>query len=109
MATNLTEVENIIQLFIDHIQKEKYISKVYLYGSYAKGFAGQWSDIDIAVVSPDFSPDLLQERIRLMKLALLVDARIEPSPFRPEDFTQDNPLVHEIHESGIEIETKGSS
>ena len=109
MATNVTEIESIIQNFIDHIQKEKHISKVYLYGSHAKGFAGKWSDIDIAVVSPDFSPDLLQERIRLMKLAIRVDDRIEPSPFRPEDFTQDNPLVHEIYESGIEIDIKDAA
>jgi hypothetical protein len=38
-----------------------------------------------------------------MKLALRFDDRIEPRPFRPEDFTPDNPLVNEIRTSGIEI------
>ena len=89
------------------MSKEKHILKAYLYGSYAKGVAGQWSDIDLAIISPDFSEDLLEERIELMKLALRVDDRIEPSPFRPEDFTRDNPLVDEISKSGIEIPLEG--
>jgi uncharacterized protein len=54
-------------------------------------------------VSPDFSKDLLSESIFFMNLALLVDDRIEPSPFRPEDFNTDNPLVNEISASGIAI------
>lgn len=77
--------------------------KVFLYGSHAKGIAGEWSDIDLAVVSPAFSEDLFEERIRLMKLSLGIDKRIEPSPFRPEDFNENNPLVNEINKSGIEI------
>jgi len=32
-----------------------------------------------------------------------VDLRIEPHPFRPEDFTPDNPWVAEILRSGIKI------
>ncbi len=105
MASISPEIEEIIRKFIALIQKERRLLKVFLYGSYAKGIAGKWSDIDLAVVSPDFSEDLFEERIKLMKLALGVDDRIEPSPFRPEDFSQNNPLVNEISESGIEIET----
>jgi len=58
--------------------------------------------MDLAVVSPDFSEDLFEERLRLMKLALEVDDRIGPNPFRPEDFDINNPLVNEINNSGIE-------
>ena len=108
MASISPEIEEIIHKFIALIQKETRLLKVFLYGSHAKGIAGKWSDIDLAVVSPDFSEDLFEERIKLMKLALGVDDRIEPSPFRPEDFNQNNPLVHEISESGIEIETNHS-
>ncbi len=79
------------------------MTKAYLYGSHAKGSAGKWSDIDVAIVSPDFSEDLFSERVFLMKLALLVDDRLEPSPFRPEDFTRDNPLVNEISNTGVEL------
>ena len=107
MAQKLTDIESNIHTFISSVSKDKHILKAYLYGSYAKGLAGQWSDIDLAIISPDFSEDLLEERVELMKLALRVDDRIEPCPFRPEDFIRDNPLVDEISKSGIEIPLEG--
>ena len=103
MATILPEIEKIVRRYIALIQKERRVSKAYLYGSFAKGIAGEWSDIDLAIVSPDFSQDLFEERVLLMKLALDIDERIEPNPFRPEDFKQENPLVAEISVSGIEV------
>lgn len=106
MVDNLYEIKKIIKIFLSDVRKDKQVLKAYLYGSYAKGVAGKWSDIDLAIVSPDFSEDLFEERLRLMKLALKVDDRIEPSPFRPEDFDINNPLVHEINSYGIEIELK---
>lgn len=36
----------------------------------------EWSDVDIAVVSPDFSEDLFEERIMLMKIAIGIDDRL---------------------------------
>ena len=103
MATIPSEITECVQRFIDHLRKERHIAKAYLYGSHAKGTAGKWSDIDLAIVSPDFSEDLFSERVYLMKLALSVDDRLEPSPFRPDDFTRDNPLVNEISSTGIEL------
>ena len=107
MATITPEIEGIIHVFIALLQKESRVLKVFLYGSHAKGTASEWSDIDLAVVSPDFSEDLFEERIRLMKLGLAIDERIEPSPFRPEDFDGNNPLVNEIRESGVEVNIRG--
>lgn len=106
MATITPEIEAVIRRFIDLVQRENRILKIFLYGSHAKGFASKWSDIDLAVVSPDFSEDLFEERIRLMKLGLGVDERIEPVPFRPEDFDDNDPLVHEIRKSGVEVITE---
>lgn len=106
MARISPEIEKVIYKFIGLIQKETRILKVFLYGSHAKGIGGKWSDIDVAVVSPDFSEDLFDERIKLMKLALDVDERIEPSPFRPTDFDENDPLVSEINRAGVEIELK---
>jgi len=106
MAAVLPEIEEIIRRFIARVREQRKVSKAYLYGSYAMGTAGKWSDIDLAIVSPDFSDDLFEERVSLMKLALSIDDRIEPSPFRPEDFNIDNPLVNEIFAHGIEISTE---
>lgn len=103
MAKILSEIESIARSYVRLLNQERRIDKAYLYGSYAKGSNNTWSDIDLALVSPDFSEDLFQERIHLMKLALQVDDRIEPTPFRPDDFDEVNPLVTEICRYGIDI------
>jgi len=78
-------------------------SKVYLYGSYAQGNYKKDSDIDLAIVSNDFSGDVIDDQLLLMKLRRKVDTRIEPHPFVEEEFSMDNPFVKTIIETGEEI------
>ena len=89
--------------FLEAIRKRVRIETAFLYGSYVRGVRKEWSDIDLAVVSPDFSADLFEERIALMILAAKIDDRIEPHPFRPEDFNEQNPVVDEIRRSGLQV------
>ena len=65
---------------------------VYLFGSYAKGTQTALSDIDVAVVSQDLSDDRFEELVRLLKISSEIDIRIEPVPFRPEAFVDEDPL-----------------
>jgi len=76
------------------------IDSAYLFGSFARGTEHKWSDIDIAVISSDFSDDSFEESVRLMILSHDVDTRIEPVPFRPERFIDENPLAWEIKKTG---------
>jgi predicted nucleotidyltransferase len=76
------------------------IKSAYLFGSYAKGTEHEWSDIDIAIISPDFAYNRFDERVRLMKLSYDIDTRIEPIPFRPERFIDEDPLAWEIKKTG---------
>jgi predicted nucleotidyltransferase len=76
---------------------------VYLYGSQAMGSARPWSDIDVAVISPDFSENLFQDRLALMRWAAEIDDRIEPQPFPPERFGPNDPLASEISHHGIRL------
>ena len=103
MVKKQNKINESIKHFIAEIQKQYRIQAVYLYGSNAKGKTSIWSDIDLAIISPDFSDDLFEERLKLMKLAVNIDDRLEPHPFRSEDFDITNPLVHEIREHGIHI------
>ncbi len=75
-----------------------------LFGSYVKGTAGKWSDIDIALVSRDFTGIGFNDRKKVNPFLIKVDSRIEPHPFKPEDFTEDNPFVKEILKEGIDIQ-----
>ena len=103
MAQGDDDVRKIVRHFLDEIQKTHKVELAFLYGSYAKGAANKWSDIDIAIVSPDFSDDLLEERLALTKLAIPIDDRIEPKPFNMRSFDPNDPLVYEIIKNGIQL------
>jgi predicted nucleotidyltransferase len=51
-------IEVNVRKFLTEAGQWRRIKAAYLYGSYAKGLASKWSDIDIAVISTDFSEDL---------------------------------------------------
>jgi predicted nucleotidyltransferase len=103
-SSSITTVERIIEEYIGRVRQSGISpTQVYLFGSFAKGNDDEWSDIDLAVVSADFSTNGMEEQLRLMRLRWDVDVRIEPHPFRPEDFTPDNPWVAEILKSGVKI------
>ena len=76
--------------------------QIFLFGSYAKGNYHTDSDIDIAVVFDDFA-DSMEIQLELMRLRRKVDSRIEPHPFKMQDFNVSNPIVHEIITYGQEI------
>ncbi len=103
MAERNADVEKILKHFLDEVQHKYRIVGAYLYGSFAKGTSNKWSDIDVAIISPDFSDDLFEERLNLMKLAASIDDRIEPKPFKKELFDPNDPLVDEIQKSGIQL------
>ena len=81
-----------------------HVVDAYLFGSYAKASYSKWSDINLAIISPDFSDDRFEERLKLMRIASHIDNRIEPVPFRPDNFSEDNPLAWEIKRHGIKVE-----
>jgi predicted nucleotidyltransferase len=81
-----------------------HVEFAYLFGSYAKGTPDEWSDIDMAIVSRDISEDRVEERIRLTRLSSRIDSRIEPVPFSPATFVDEDPLVWEIKRGGIRID-----
>ena len=80
-----------------------HIHNAYLFGSHAKGYAQRGSDIDLAVISPDLSGDWLDDFCFLTRIADDIDPRIEVIPFRPKEFTDNNPLVWEVKTTGIPL------
>ena len=103
MAQIAPEVIASVERFLAVLRQRLRIDAAYVYGSQAMGSACPWSDIDVAIISPDFSDDLFQERIALMQWAAEVDDRIEPQPFTPERFGPNEPLASEISRSGVRL------
>lgn len=80
------------------------VKQMILFGSYAKGTAKPWSDLDICVVSPAFGKNSYDERVKLAKLTLGVDTMIEPHPYHPRDLANPyDPLAAEIRRNGKQI------
>ena len=84
--------------------KEKIdVKHVYLYGSYVKDDYTPGSDIDVAIVGYDFSGDLVEDTLMLMKIRRKIDNRIEPRPFKTSEFNASNPLAREIMNTGVKV------
>ena len=79
------------------------INRAYLYGSYAQGVPQLDSDIDIALVSSDFTGNRAEDWDRWIRFRRNIDLRIEPVFYRPDDFIDDDPLVWQIKQTGIKI------
>ena len=103
MAEIPDPVARSVERFLAAVRRLRRLDAAYLYGSRTRGAASEWSDIDLAIVSPDFSSDAFQERLLLMRLAVEVDDRIEPHPFRPEDFNASDPLAAEVRRTGVRV------
>ena len=110
MVTISNEIIEKIQMFLHNVSASGlHIERALLFGSYTKGTANMWSDIDVAIVSKDFTGVGFYDRKRVNPFLIKIDSRIEPHPFRPEDFTEDNPLVNEILKDAIEITLNSES
>lgn len=97
------DIKNIINKFIDLVSDEFPLTTVYLFGSYASGNALNHSDVDLAVVSDKFEGSRFFDKKKLNKYILKASIDLEIHPFRTEDFTEDNPFVKEILQTGQKI------
>ena len=97
--------KKVVEKYAEKLKAENYpFSAVYLFGSRAKGEAGKWSDIDVAVVSDKLKRNRDKNRFLLWDLRMDVDTRIEPHGFTVKDFQDVNdPMVYEIKKTGIKI------
>lgn len=82
MVKTKTELNKIIKYFISNLKKKIRISYVISFGSYARGNPRPYSDIDVAVISPDFNE---MDEIKAMQFLSLEakdsEALIEPISF----------------------------
>lgn len=95
------DVEKAVTRFLEEVEGSGLrLVAAYLYGSHAEGTARPDSDIDVALISGDFSGDLLEDHRRIVDALLRSDSRIEPIRFRPEQFCDEHPLIWEIKKKG---------
>jgi predicted nucleotidyltransferase len=99
-----SKVTFIIKRFIDELEKNNIpIKEAILFGSYAKGNYHDWSDIDLALVSDAFEGERFRDRNKIRRIKLEISCDLETLPYRPEDFTTDDPFVQKIIETGMRV------
>jgi uncharacterized protein len=99
------KTDKIIRQFISTVanQTPGFVT-AYLFGSFAKNNQRPESDIDIALIIDNLKDsDKFDVQVQLMLLASKFDTRIEPHPLSRQDLISDNPFIHEIKKTGIEI------
>lgn len=99
------EVKKIVKKYAEVLRENNFpFVAVYLFGSYAKGKVKKTSDIDVAVISKKLERNFLKNEIKLSKLSLKVNSKIEPHGFTPRDFKYDlDPFVLEVKNTGTKI------
>jgi len=99
-----SKVTSIIKRFINELEKNNIpVKEAVLFGSYVTGNYHNWSDIDLALVSDSFEGERFRDRNKIRRIKLEISCDLEPLPYRPEDFTTDDPFVKKIIETGIRV------
>ena len=96
-----------VRRFLDYLRGQIVVERAILYGSSARGQTHAESDIDLAVLSPDFADLDLFSRLRLLlRAAWKAGAEwIEPIGYTPQEFdaSQSGTFVREIKSHGIVV------
>lgn len=98
-------IKKIIRDFIKAVKaRDIKVEAVYLFGSHAQKKADKNSDIDVAVISPDFGRDFFDECVLLKEISEQVDYDLSPRAYSIDEFkkaTKGDFLYQEIITKGI--------
>lgn len=105
LERRIADLTEVTRRFIAELQRDIRVEKVFLFGSYANHCEHDYSDIDIAVISPDFEGGTERDYLILGRAALKVHPLIEARPYRPEDLMNLSPVdfLAEIVRTGLVI------
>jgi predicted nucleotidyltransferase len=103
MVASTTEVEASISDFARRLEGGVSVEAVILYGSYANGRPHEYSDIDVAVISPDFEGVPMWRRQEIIaSLTLDRDRRLAPIGYPSSEYRNPGPhsFLREIIRTG---------
>ena len=107
MSETRRQVTTLIRSYIAALEARGIpVERVILFGSHAGGRPQEWSDIDIAVISPKFDALLLLERYEQLGLAnRKLQAPLDVVGFSPSQETHCEPgsFLAEILRTGVTI------
>lgn len=105
MVASTDFIFRIIDQYIHELKSNHIpVQQAILFGSYVNGNPREESDIDVAIISTAFSGNRFDDRRKILPLRRKIDSRIEPIPFRPDDFENGGTLAEVIKKTGIVLE-----
>jgi hypothetical protein len=105
MAVDSVELRRFIDEYVARLRQLVRVDCVYLFGSYAKGTPRERSDVDLAVVSPDFGESLFQDVRALAAGRWDPRSRICPLPFPRREWEElpEGSFLREVIRTGREV------
>jgi predicted nucleotidyltransferase len=109
MAVDIKEITRLARDFAADVKTVLPVDKAVLFGSYAKGYATELSDVDICFFLPDYKG---KERYEVIAELLglggafggkYCEVPFEPLVFETADLEEDNPFIREVLETGVEL------
>ena len=106
MAIDFEAVNRTVRAFAAEVSLELPVDRVFLFGSYAKGYANEQSDIDICFFLKNYNG---KRRVDLLTQILGIcgkkyrGAFFEPIVFETAEIQNDNPFIKEILATGKEL------
>ena len=100
-------IEIVVRKYLQAVSKAGINARrAILFGSYARGEANEWSDIDLVVIAPELD-NQSDRRLnsKLWELRAHTDSRIEPIPCgeREWETEEGSPILEIARREGIEI------
>jgi predicted nucleotidyltransferase len=89
MAEIMPEITESVQAFVSRVAAQVLVDAAYLFGSQVKGTAGTWGDVDLAIISPAFGKNLIEDMTVLAR-AKIQDptSRIIALPFSRKEYEE---------------------
>lgn len=105
----IRDPKKIIRAFVSTLAETYSIDTIVLYGSYARGWQQEWSDLDLAVVSKAFDRCSAKTWDAIRRLASAVSPLLDARPFGLKEFAQyeRGDFIHEIRRTGKTIFQRG--
>ncbi len=108
MAGKKTEVElkDLVDKVINKVTADFAVDEIILFGSYAKGTANDMSDVDIAIISPEFDTKnpLFENALKIKKQTKLFEPYLQLIAFASPTFYSevfiDPGFIREIKNTG---------
>ena len=105
MAVDIKKISEKAHSFALDVKQVMPVEKAILFGSYAKGYATELSDVDICFFLKDYNG---KQRVEIITELLGLggkypDVAFEPLVFESKEIQNGNPFVRDILAQGIEL------